>query len=167
MTNSRTGAICRASIHSRQRKSFNRSAMNKLFALLVLTTACSLNASVTQAAMDSAEICTSHDERQRLVRPFGESKSLFAEVGRDPRARPDVKENYSYMKDPAGLSVKNEVDKEMFELMAEPFGALPIEKSKWLVTSEGSYQGNIKVFDELGKHVGTFLMSCNSAIVEY
>lgn len=123
--------------------------------------------SIAEAAMDSAEICASHDGRQRLVRPFGEAKSLFAEFGRDPRVRPEVKENFSYMKDPTGLVVKNQVDKEMFELIAEAFGVLSIPKEKWLGTFESTYQGNVKVFDDLGKHVGTFLMSCNSAIVEY
>jgi hypothetical protein len=119
------------------------------------------------AAMDSAEICTSHDGRQRIARPFGETKALFAESGRDPRVRPEVKENYSYTKDPAGLAMKSAVDKEMFELMAEPFGGTTQPKDKWIATFEATFQGNIKVFDDLGKHVGTFLMSCNSAIVEY
>lgn len=122
---------------------------------------------IAEAAMDSAEICASHDGRQRLVRPFGETKSLFAEFGRDPRVRPAVKENFSYVKDPTGLVVKNQVDKEMFELIAEAFGELSVPKEKWLGTFESTYQGNVKVFDDLGKHVGTFLMSCNSAIVEY
>lgn len=119
------------------------------------------------AGMDSAEICTSHDGRQRIARPFGETKALFAESGRDPRVRPEVKENYSYTKDPAGLAMKSAVDKEMFELMAEPFGGTTQPKDKWIATFEATFQGNIKVFDDLGKHVGTFLMSCNSAIVEY
>ncbi len=119
------------------------------------------------AAIDSAEICTSHDGRQRIARPFGETKALFAESGRDPRVRPEVKEGYSYTKDPMGLSTKSAVDKEMFELMAEPFGGTAQPKEKWGATFEASFQGNIKVFDDLGKHVGTFLMSCNSAILEY
>ncbi len=136
-----------------------------LFVSSVVLTA--LSAESALAAMDSAEICTSHDGRQRIARLFGETKAMFAEVGRDPRVRPEVKENYSYTKDPTGLASKTAVDKEMFELMAEPFGGTAQPKDKWVATFEAYYQGNIKVFDDLGKHVGTFVMSCNSAIVEY
>ena len=126
-----------------------------------------LAAESASAAIDSAEICTSHDGRQRIARPFGETKAIFSETGRDPRVRPEVKEDHSYTKDPVGLSTKSAVDKEMFELMAEPFGGTAQPKEKWVTTFEASYEGKVKVFDDLGKHVGTFLMSCNSAIVEY
>ncbi len=119
------------------------------------------------AAMDSAEICNSQDGRQRVARPFGEPKAFFAEVGRDPRAQPTVKEGYSYTKDPAGFALKNPVDAVMFELMAEPFGGTLQPQAKWTATFEGFFEGNVKVFDDIGRHVGTYLMTCNSAVVEY
>lgn len=123
--------------------------------------------SAAHAAMDIAEICNSQDGRQRVARPFGEAKAFFAEVGRDPRAEPTVKEGYSYTKDPAGFSVKNPVDAVMFELMAEPFGGTLQPSTKWTATYEGYFEGNVKVFDDIGRHVGTYVMTCNSAVVEY
>lgn len=135
--------------------------------LLVSTLALSAFSSTASAAMDSAEICNSQDGRQRVARPFGEPKAFFAEVGRDPRAQPTVKEGYSYTKDPEGFALKNPVDPEMFELMAEPFGGTLQPKVKWTATFEGYFEGNVKVFDDIGRHVGTYLMTCNSAVVEY
>lgn len=134
---------------------------------LVSTLALAAFSSTASAAMDSAEICTSQDGRQRVARPFGEPKAFFAEVGRDPRAQPTVKEGYSYTKDPEGFALKNPVDAVMFELMAEPFGGTLQPQAKWTATFEGYFEGNVKVFDDIGRHVGTYLMTCNSAVVEY
>ena len=113
-------------------RSFGRLSLKSLLSALALISI----SSVANAAMDSAEICTSQDGRQRVARPFGETKSFFAEVGRDPRAEPTVKEGYSYTKDPEGFAVKNPVDAVMFELMAEPFGATLQPSSKWTATFE-------------------------------
>lgn len=115
----------------------------------------------------SAEICTSLTNRQQVVRGFNPGESFFVEV-RDPSAaQPDVKEGYTFKRDPSGVTKRNEVSFDMFELMAEPFGGTPRVRTEWKATYEEIFDGKVTVYDDKGKAVGTYVMSCNAAIVQY
>lgn len=115
----------------------------------------------------SAEICTSLTSRQQVVRGFKAGESFFVEVGRDPAAQPNVKEGYTFKHDPTGVTKRNEVSFDMFELMAEPFGGAPRLRAEWKAAFEEIFDGKVTVFDDKGKAVGTYVMSCNAAIIQY
>ena len=122
-----------------------------------------------KAPMDiqSAEICTSVTNRQQVVRGFNPGESFFVEVGPHPSARPEIKEGYTFQREASGVTKRNEVSFDMFELMVEPFGGTPRARTAWKAAFEESFTGKVTVFDDKGKAVGTYEMECNAAIVQY
>ncbi len=116
---------------------------------------------------DSAEFCVAIDGSRQLSRGFSTTETYYAEQPSDPRKRPEVKEKYRYEKSTTGKSVKNAVEPEMFELMAEPFGGSPQPQALWTGAYEILFEGKVSIFDNNNQHVGTFLMKCNGALLEF
>ncbi len=116
---------------------------------------------------ESAEICHSNDGRFIALRGFGETATTLLMRNPDPKGKPIVKEGFTFAKDPAIAAQKNAVAPELFELIAESFGATSKPKSQWKGTYEGRFDGAVVVSDDTGKKLGSMMMSCHSAIVEY
>ena len=124
-------------------------------------------AKTSMAEVQSAEICTSVTNRQQVVRGFNPGESFFVEVGPNPAVQPDVKEGYTFQRAASGVTKRNEVSFDMFELMAEPFGGAPRARTAWKTAFEEIFTGKVTVFDDKGKAVGTYDMECNAAIIQY
>ena len=116
---------------------------------------------------ESAEICHSNDGRFISMRGFGDTTTALMMRNPDPAGKPIVKQGLTFTKDPAGSVQKNPVAPEMFELMAENFGATTKPKAQWKNTYEGRFDGVVSVSDDTGKKLGSITMSCHLAIVEY
>jgi hypothetical protein len=100
------------------------------------------------------------------IRGFGETTGTFVAYS-DPAKKPAVKEGFTFRKEPGGVTQKNDVSFEMFELMAEPFGKTSKPASMWKKTYEVIFDGKITVIDDKAKELGTIPMSCNAAMVDY
>ena len=125
------------------------------------------SASVLTVKTKSAELCTSNDGRIQVARSFDPSETYFVEAPRAPGAKPEINEGYTFSREASGFTQKNEVSFDMFELMVEPFGGAPMLRTEWLKTYEEIFEGKITVLDTAGKKVGTYVVSCNAAVVEF
>lgn len=114
-----------------------------------------------------AEICHSTDGRYMAIKGFTDTTTTLVMRNPNPKLKPVVKPGFVCTKDPSGTSEKNLVSSDIFELMAESFGATSKPKAQWKNTYEGRYGGKISVADQTGKSLGIMMMTCNSAIVEY
>lgn len=119
------------------------------------------------AKSDRAEVCTAVDGKRQIVKPFGTDKVYYVEAPTDPRAKPQVKENFGYMKDAAGVATKSVIEPELFDFIAEPFGGVAIPKTVWAGTYETLFEGRVQIMDDRGTVLGTFVMKCNGALLEY
>ncbi len=120
------------------------------------------------ATSESAEICSSLDEQIMTIRGFGDTLGTFVIYNPDPTKKPIVKEGFVFRKEAGGVTRKNDVTLEMFELMAEPFGSTTLKpRALWKKAYEVLFDGQITVVDDQGKDLATVPMTCAAAMVDY
>ena len=120
------------------------------------------------ASSDFAEVCNSLDERVMTIRGCGETHGTLVVYNADPTKNPVVKEGFTFRKEAGGVTRKNDVTLEMFELMAEPFGATTVKpRALWKKAYEVLFDGKVTVIDDQAKELGTVPMTCAAAMVEY
>ena len=124
-------------------------------------------APIAAAASESAEICNSLDDQVMTIRTFGETLGTLVVYNPDPTKKPAMKDGFTFRKEAGGVTRKNDVTFEMFELMAEPFGATLKPRAVWKKTYEVLFDGQITLIDENSKELATMPMTCASALVEY
>jgi hypothetical protein len=112
-----------------------------------------------------AEVCHSFDGRFILARGFEQSTGFFIDLAEKPEPKP--REGFKYEKAAGGFIVKNPVEPDMFELMAEPFEGVKVPKALWAGTFEVRFEGKVSVIDPQGKVVGDMEVSCTAARLEY
>jgi hypothetical protein len=125
----------------------------------------SLSTSEAGVKSMSAEVCHSFDGRFILARGFEESSGLFIDLSEKPEPKP--REGYKYEKAADGFTVKNIVEADMFELMAEPFEGVKVPRALWAGTFEVRFEGKVSVIDPQGKPVADLEVTCTAALLEY
>jgi hypothetical protein len=139
-----------------------------IFSLLVMpSSAHALARMAAPAAVDSAEICTSFDDQFMTIVSFGDARGTLVMYNADPTKKPRSKDGFSFKKIAGGVSRKSEVSIEMFEMMAEPFGATLKPRALWKKAYEILFRGNVAFIDEQGKQLAVVPMNCSAAMVEY
>ncbi|CAN5534383.1 hypothetical protein BH10BDE1_BH10BDE1_18060 [soil metagenome] len=116
---------------------------------------------------DSAEFCSSTDGRFEIVRDFTGGENYLVLAPQDATSKPIVKQGFTYVKQAGGVTQKNEVTFEMFELMVEPFDNEPKDQSKWAKTYEELFNGKVAIVDDKGKTIATVTANCHAAVVDF
>ncbi len=149
--------------------SFLFGSVSALVYVLFMSSAAHAAAPMTVATSSaSAEVCTSLDEQIMTIRGFGETLGTLVVYNADPTKKPVVKDGFTFRKDAGGITRKNDVTLEMFELMAEPFGSTTLKpRALWKKAYEVLFDGKITVIDDQAKELGTVPMTCAAAMVDY
>ena len=112
-----------------------------------------------------AEVCHSIDGRYILARGFEQSVGLFIDLSEKPEPKP--REGYRYEKLAGGFTVKNPVEADMFELMAETFDGVAVPQALWAGTYEVRFEGKVQIMDPQGQTVADVEVTCSAALLEY